>query len=82
MIPLWVGAVVIGALAVALIGALVLGAVLTLPSLLVIAVAVLGEVIFAQIVARNWFRQHTTRRQLLGMAVTLLGVAFLLRLKQ
>ena len=40
------------------------------------------EVIFAQIVARYWFRQHTTRRQLFGMAVILLGVAILLRVQQ
>lgn len=40
------------------------------------------EVIFAQIVARYWFRQHTTRRQLFGMAVIVLGVAILLRLQQ
>lgn len=39
------------------------------------------EVIFAQIVARYWFRQHTTGRQLIGMAVILLGVATLLRLQ-
>ncbi len=39
------------------------------------------EVILAQIVARYWFRQHGTARQLVGMAVILLGVATLLRVQ-
>lgn len=39
------------------------------------------EVIFAQLVARYWFRQRTSARQLIGMAVILLGVAALLNLQ-
>ena len=39
----------------------------------------LVEVIFAQIVSRRIFRQATDRRQLIGMAVLLAGVAALLR---
>ena len=39
----------------------------------------LVEVIFAQIVSRRIFRQATDRRQLLGMAILLAGVAALLR---
>lgn len=39
------------------------------------------EVIFAQIVARYWFRQETSARQLLGMAIILGGVATLLRVQ-
>jgi drug/metabolite transporter (DMT)-like permease len=36
------------------------------------------EVIFAQLVARYWFHQRATTRQLVGMAVILAGVAALL----
>ena len=39
------------------------------------------EVIMAQFVARYWFGQRATPRQLLGMAVILLGVGFLLRVQ-
>ncbi len=39
------------------------------------------EVIFAQVVARYWFRQKTSGRQLVGMTVILLGVATLLRVQ-
>ncbi len=38
------------------------------------------EVIFAQIVARYWFAQKTSARQLAGMGVIVLGVGVLLRL--
>lgn len=38
------------------------------------------EVIFAQIVSRYVFRQSVSRRQMLGMAVIILGVGLLLRL--
>ena len=38
------------------------------------------EVIFAQIVARYWFTQKTSARQLAGMGVIVLGVGVLLRL--
>jgi drug/metabolite transporter (DMT)-like permease len=41
----------------------------------------LVEVIFAQLVARYWFQQRATRRQLIGMAVIVLGVATLLRVQ-
>jgi drug/metabolite transporter (DMT)-like permease len=39
------------------------------------------EVIFAQIVARYWFGQRASGRQLAGMAVILLGVGVLLRVQ-
>ena len=39
------------------------------------------EVIMEQLVARYWFGQRAAPRQLLGMAVILLGVGFLLRVQ-
>ncbi len=41
----------------------------------------LVEVILAQLVARYWFQQRATTRQLIGMGIILLGVAALLRVQ-